>query len=149
MDNGLNLNTNFHYGKQNGKAIYATTKKTLAQKYGKNIITFKVNTDEFLHITHEEYQDLYNSVASDIIFPHLTVKAYMYEVLYDKIHNLNHINRTFMKEYIRDIEYNIGNMLQELLMSQNYRGIVINHYNQRGYYEEITIYDLNCIEYLA
>ena len=54
-----------------------------------------------------------------------------------------------MKEYIRDLEYNIGNMLQELLMNRNYKGIVISHNDHLGYYEEITIYDLSCIKYLS
>ena len=149
MDNGLNLDTNFNFGKQNGDAIYATTRKTLAQKFGNSIITFKVDADEFLEVTQEEYHDLYNSVASDLIYPHKTIKAYMYDVLYDKIHNLSNNNRTFMKEYIRDLEYNIGNMLQELLMNRNYKGIVISHNDHLGYYEEITIYDLSCIKYLS
>lgn len=149
MDNGLNINTNFHFGKQNGDAIYATTRKTLAQKFGNSIISFKVDTDEFLHVTHEEYQQLYNSVASDIIYPHQTIKAYMYDALYEKIHNLNQNNRTFMKKYIRDLEYNIGNILQELVMKKDYKGIVISHNDHLGYYEEITIYDLKCIKYLS
>ncbi len=149
MDNGLDLNTNFHFGKQNGDAIYASTRRAKAEIFGQSIFKFKANTNEFFQVTHEEYQDLYNSVASDIIYPHLTIKAYMYDVLYDKIHNLNHTNRTFMKKYIRDLEYNIGNMLQELLMNQNYKGIVISHNDHLGYYEEITIYDLNCIKYLS
>ena len=149
MDNGLNLDTNFNFGKQNGDAIYATTRKTLAQKFGNSIITVKVDTAEFLEVTHEEYQDLYNSVASDLIYPHKTIKAYMYDVLYEKIHNLSNNNRVYMKKYIRDLEYNIGNMLQELLMNRNYKGIVISHNDHLGYYEEITIYDLSCIKYLS
>ena len=88
-------------------------------------------------------------MAEDLIFPHKTIKEYMYDALYEKIHNLDNKNRVFMKKYIRDLEYRIGNVLQELLMSKGYKGIVISHSDHKGYYEEITIYDLTSITYLT
>lgn len=146
LDKGLTLGTSFSHGKKHGDAIYATTRKHWAKKFGPNIIEFRVNTDHFLFIEDEDYAKLYDSFTNEFVQPYETISAYIYHKQFDKIRNLSEVNnRTNIKLFIRDTEFKIGSLLREMITSNGYKGIVISSEDSKGPFFDLTIYDLSCI----
>ena len=146
LEEGLILGTSFSHGKKHGDAIYATTRKHWAKKFGSAIIAFHVNTDQFLYIKDDDYAKLYDSFTNEYVQPYETMSAYVYHKQFDQIHNLTeNNNRTEIKSFIRDTEFQIGISLKEMLTSKGYKGIVIASKDSKGPFFDLTIYDLSCI----
>ncbi len=142
---GMTLGTSFSHGKKHGDAIYATTRKHWAKKFGANIIEFSVNTDQFFYIKDDDYAKLYDSITNEYVQPYETMSKYIYHKQFKAIHNLSDDNRLQLKSFIRDTEFKIGSVLREMLTSKGYKGIVIASEDSKGPFYDLTIYDLSCI----
>lgn len=146
LEEGLVLGTSFSHGKKHGDAIYATTRKHWAKKFGTNIIKFSVNTDHFLCIKDKDYAKLYDEFTNEFVHPYETMSAYVYHKQFKNIHNLaEDNNRKKIKQFIRETEFQIGILLKEMLTTKGYKGIVISSEDSKGPFLDLTIYDLSCI----
>jgi hypothetical protein len=146
LEKGLTLGNSFTHGKKHGDAIYATTRKHWAEKFGPNLIEFSVDTDDFFYIEDDDYAKLYDSFTNEFVQPYETISAYIYNKQFAEIHNLSEgDNRKNIKSFIRETEFQIGSLLQERLTSKGYKGIVIASKDSKGPFCDLTIYDLSCI----
>lgn len=147
VEYGFNLGTTFHFGKMNGDAIYASTSKDWAEKFGSEIIHLNIDTRDFLYLDKDEYLQLYDQFMSKIIFPYHSMKSYLYNLLYSQIHDLDaNNNRNSIKEFIRNTEYRIGIHLKKYIIQNGYKGMIIQSSKKDS--SEITIYDTNEITIL-
>lgn len=146
LKNGLTLGNSFIHGKMHGDAIYATTRKEWAEKFGPDVIEFSVDTEDFFYIEDDDYAKLYDSFTNEFVEPYETISAYIYNKQFAEIHNLSAgDNRKNMKSFIKETEFKIGSQLQEMITSKGYKGIVIESKDSNGPFRDLTIYDLSCI----
>lgn len=144
---GFNLGTAFHFGKMNGDAIYASTNKNWAEKFGSEIIHLNIDTSDFLYLNKMEYNQLYDQFMTKIIFPYSSMKSYLYNLLYKQIHDLDaENNRNSIRVFIRNTEYQIGIQLKEYVIQNGFKGMIIQSHKEDS--SEITIYDTDEITIL-